>query len=610
MAATGTVTINIIGDASKLKNAVGEGESALSRFGDKVQASGEKIMSFGAKMTIGVTAPLALLGKQAFDAASDLNESLSKVGVVFEGFAFSVIAWSTDAATAMGISQQAALEAAGTFGNLFRALGIGLPTATDMSEKLVQLASDLASFNNANPEDVLLALRSGLVGEVEPLRKFGVSLSADRVQAKALELGLYDVAGATEASVKAQAAYAIILEDTKLAQGDFARTADGAANKQRILSAQFKDLEAKLGQALLPIFLEVAQALQKIGDWFSNLDPKWQKLIVYAGLALAAIGPLTTAIGGLVTVIGVLISPITLLVIAIAAVAAAIVLMWLKWNQIWNFIKDHPAIGIVVAILAAPVAALFLIIGAVKYLYENWSTIWPEIQNILQRVWDAIGPVMRAIADAAVWIDEKTGELADAIRDAWPTIQRIIEGVWDAVKPILDGYVTVLQYVIDKITWLADHAAGWWNAFKDGLIVAWAAIQPVLEGMLRGVNDIIAAIRTLLGLFKNTTVTDPNQWPDWAGPLPGGASGTIGTGPNGEPLFGAASGGYFRSRPGGYLVNLAEGGEDEVVMPVSKMRGYGGVNVSIGQIVAADPESAVDVMIRRLRTESFLAGMN
>jgi hypothetical protein len=54
-----------------------------------------------------------------------------------------------------------------------------------MSQKMVTLAADMASFNNADPAETLDALRAGLAGETEPLRRFGVSLSGDaRLQAK------------------------------------------------------------------------------------------------------------------------------------------------------------------------------------------------------------------------------------------------------------------------------------------------------------------------------------------------------------------------------------------------------------------------------------------
>ena len=52
--------------------------------------------------------------KDSVAAASDLNESWSKVGVVFGTSAAQVQEWSKTSATSMGLSQQAALEAAGT----------------------------------------------------------------------------------------------------------------------------------------------------------------------------------------------------------------------------------------------------------------------------------------------------------------------------------------------------------------------------------------------------------------------------------------------------------------------------------------------------------------
>jgi hypothetical protein len=104
----------------------------------------------------------------AIDAASDLNESISKVGVVFGDAGDSVVAFSKTTAKSLGQSQRQSLEAAGTFGNLFRALEDHQQPAADMSTSLVTLAGDLASFNNVDPAQALDALRSGL--SVRPSR--------------------------------------------------------------------------------------------------------------------------------------------------------------------------------------------------------------------------------------------------------------------------------------------------------------------------------------------------------------------------------------------------------------------------------------------------------
>lgn len=196
----------------------------------------------------------------AIDAASDLAESQSKVGVVFDRNAGQIERWSDSAARSMGLSKQAALEAAGTFGNLFDALGLASDATTRMSKGAVQLAADLASFNNTGVDEALKAIQSGLLGEAEPMRRFGSNISEARVQAYGMANGLGAMvkSGKTWKFVmtdaeKVQARYGLILQDTANAQGDFARTSDGMANSQRINAARAADLQAKVGGLIAPI---------------------------------------------------------------------------------------------------------------------------------------------------------------------------------------------------------------------------------------------------------------------------------------------------------------------------------------------------------------------
>ena len=138
------------------------------------------------------------------------------------------------------MSKQQAIDAAGTFGNLFTSMGMGQAASADMSTGIVQLAADLGSFNNI-PIDVMLEkMRSGMVGEVEPLRAVGINLSAAAVKAKAIQMGLADANGEVSQAATLQARYAVMLEQSANAQGDFARTADGLANssKRRTLKWQ------------------------------------------------------------------------------------------------------------------------------------------------------------------------------------------------------------------------------------------------------------------------------------------------------------------------------------------------------------------------------------
>jgi hypothetical protein len=136
----------------------------------------------------------------------------------------------------------------------------------DMSITMVKLAADMASFNNASPEETLTALAAGLRGENEPLRRFGILLDAATLKTKALEMGLIEnTKSALDPATKALAAYASIMEKSTVQQGDFERTSDGLANKQRTLSAQFTNLAEEIGLALLPIFEEVTTVLVESG---------------------------------------------------------------------------------------------------------------------------------------------------------------------------------------------------------------------------------------------------------------------------------------------------------------------------------------------------------
>lgn len=201
---------------------------------------------------------------ESIEAASDLEESTSKAQVVFGSFFDDIQAFASTAPQALGLANSAALEFTGTFGNLFVALGLSQQAAADLAPEIVQLGADLASFNNLEVTEALDKLRAGLVGEAEPLRALGVNLTAATTEAKALELGLVGASGEVSEAAKVQARYALILEQTTTAQGDFARTATGIANTQRTLAAEFENLRASVGEALIPAFqqlLDIAPAL-------------------------------------------------------------------------------------------------------------------------------------------------------------------------------------------------------------------------------------------------------------------------------------------------------------------------------------------------------------
>src|SRR4029453_6783551 len=101
----------------------------------------------------------------------------------------------------------------------------------------------------------------GRAGEGEPLRTLGVLLSEEAVKLKAVELGIASSTKELTEAQKVQARYAPIPEQTRTPQGDSPRPSTGLANAMRVIRAAFGDIQAQLGQAVLPTIARLAQLL-------------------------------------------------------------------------------------------------------------------------------------------------------------------------------------------------------------------------------------------------------------------------------------------------------------------------------------------------------------
>lgn len=234
----------------------------VEKFTTSTESSFRKLAGLAA----GVFSAQAIVSglRAATDAASDLAESTSKVNVVFGEASDEVFAFGETSAQSVGLAKQEALEAAGTFGNLFTAMGLGADAAATLSPEIVTLGADLASFNNLGVPETLEKLRSGLVGEIEPLRSLGISFGAADVEARAMELGLVAVGEELTEGAKLQARWSLITEQSSAAQGDFARTSEGLANQTRIAKAELGNAAAEVGTALIPAVLEGVTAFREI----------------------------------------------------------------------------------------------------------------------------------------------------------------------------------------------------------------------------------------------------------------------------------------------------------------------------------------------------------
>jgi hypothetical protein len=246
------------------------------------EAFGQKVGSIAKTAAVAVAAVGAAAAAGAYKAitaASDLAEAQSKVNVIFgEDGAKYIQQFADRADVALGQSKQSVMDAVGTFGTFAKAAGLSGDYAAEFSMEFTTLASDLASFNNTSPEEAIQAIGSALRGESEPLRKYGVMLNDAALKAEAAAQGIYNGIGPLNDRQKILAAEAVIYKQTADAQGDFARTSDGLANKQRIFKAQLDNLVTTIGGKLLPIFMKLTDFITtKLGPTIGMLTKAFEK---------------------------------------------------------------------------------------------------------------------------------------------------------------------------------------------------------------------------------------------------------------------------------------------------------------------------------------------
>lgn len=257
---------------SKTSSIIGTGVKGIigwfQRLGNS--SSGIKTASFNLgnllKTAIGFKAirGLANLGKSAIGFGSAITEIENVVDVSFGSMADEAYKFASTAKEQFGLSELAAKQYSGTMMAMMKSSGVAQDAASKMSISLAGLAGDIASFYNIDTDTAFQKIRSGISGEIEPLRQLGINLSVANMEAYALSRGITTSYNAMSQAEKVALRYNYLMSVTGDVQGDFARTSGTWANQVRLLTLNFQSLSAVIGQGLIAGILPAIQALNAI----------------------------------------------------------------------------------------------------------------------------------------------------------------------------------------------------------------------------------------------------------------------------------------------------------------------------------------------------------
>jgi len=247
------LNVEILGEYKKLSQATKGAETTISKLGTKFASIGKNIAKVTAGIGLGLGAAVASQIKPAIDAASDLSESINAVNVAFGDSAEGVLKLGENAARGLGLSKNELFGISVQFSSFAKTIAGEGGNVVSVVDDISKRGADFASVFNLEVSDALGKFQSGLAGSSEPLRAYGIDVSAATVTAYALANGIGDGSGQLTEQEKVLARYGTIMEQTDQVTGDFVNTSDGLANQQRITKATIEDLRAEIGEKFLPI---------------------------------------------------------------------------------------------------------------------------------------------------------------------------------------------------------------------------------------------------------------------------------------------------------------------------------------------------------------------
>ena len=442
------------------------------------------IAAGGALATVGVK-----VLKDSVAEASNLNESLNAVQVTFGKNAKGIMALGENAAKALGLSKTEFNGLAVRFSNFAQTVAGKGGDVVGTMDDLTTRASDFASVMNLDVSQAAELFQSGLAGETEPLRQYGIDLSAAAVQAHALAKGIWNGKGEMTEAQKVQARYSLLMKSTNKTAGDFANTSDSLANRQRIANAQWKNAKASIGQALLPVmqsvtaFIQekVVPAIQTFGDWFTR-DGMPALTRFGATLRDTVLPPLKAVVGWLVQNKDI--------ILPIAGIIGTMVAAYKTWAFVsgivtaaqtaLNFALAANPIGLIVMAVAGLIAGLVLLFKKNETFRNVVLGAWEGIKNAITAVVEWPKPYLTAAWDA----------IKAAVEVVWPIIQKVIELAWKYIKTYVVTYVKVIKTVVEGV----------WKAIKWATQTTWDAVKAFIIDPIRAAWQII---RTVVGNVRD-----------------------------------------------------------------------------------------------------------
>lgn len=483
-------------------------------------------------------ASLVAFGKQAVQIASDLTEVQNVVETAFGTMSSQVDAWAKNSIKQFGMSELAAKRMASTYMAMNAGMGLNGQGAADMAMRTAERAADISSFYNKSIDESDTMLKSIWTGETESLKQIGVVMTQTNLDAYALANGFGKTTQQMTQSEQVMLRYQYVMNQTRLAAGDFVKTQDSWANQTRILSEQWKQFLGIIGQGLIQVLTPALKFLnQMMGvliQWAQTFTAItgaiFGKQQAQANASAAAVGNVADASNAAADGQNALAGATK----KAGKEAKGALASFDQLNVLERGAADAGAVGTGIAAgagAAVSVPAMTGEIGAdvkvspiVESTVNKLRSLFEPLQKInldnlkssLDRLKEAMKPITSKLFEALEWAyKEIFVPFANwVISSAVPTFLDVLSGalavlnsVLDALKPLgiwlWDNFlqpiaawtggviVTVLKWLAEKLTAIGD-----WISSNQTMVQDFAIILGGVAGAILAVKGAIIAVKT------------------------------------------------------------------------------------------------------------------
>jgi hypothetical protein len=421
---------------------------------------------------------LAVGFKKAINLAAAASEQLNVLEVGFtKQLTPSIIDWSAELSKSVGRSEFQIREFVGSAQLMLAPMLGSRDAAVGMSKQMTKLAFDLGSLRDVEPEEAMVALRAALVGQTEPMRKFGVVLTQASLQEFALRQGISKSVQEMTEREKVQLRANFIMEKTAFATDDAANTITSFANASRRLRAQLKDIATFIGsffladqEAMLAKFNEIAAAVldwikanreliqSKIDGFLKGLNQIIENLIKFFGRIIKAVvglwqrlSPLTkqillvtAAIAGLIAVLALPFGPLLAIITLIGLI--------IDDFEVWR----EGGISVIGGLIAKFKEWFDFLLPALRGLRESFSFLWDQLKSGFAKL--MAGDFSGAWDDWFEGIKEIGGKFAVVFEELWKKAADLVMGFFgdteneavNKIKSFFGAMLTEIQTFINS----------------------------------------------------------------------------------------------------------------------------------------------------------------